>query len=207
MLQSVALFKQLAVLKLLIVSYWFTSLLGCAQDQAGDQKTGKIFPTSSEVEVSWKAPYPAHWWRVSLVRESDGLERLPHQAGDQEVVLSQRNEFRQLHYGYPQIINFENRCFGSVLEVLDEKKAWDIMTQRDLFDLLVEVNMQKVLQKPALRELLLKTQGLTLLSDSYDRKTSLQHYYLPEVWMRVRELIQNNSQEQFSTSGLCPVLP
>lgn len=202
-----ALFKQLVVLKLLIVFYWATNLLGCAQDQASDPQTGRIFPTSTEVEVSWKAPYPAHWWRVSLVRESEGLERLPHQTGAQEVVLSQRNEFRQFHYAFPQIISFEDRCFGSVLEVLNEKKAWDIMNERDLFDLLVEVNKQKVLQKPSLRELLLKTQGLTLLSDSYDSKTSIEHYYLAEVWMQVRELIQETTEDQVSNSAICPIFP
>lgn len=183
--------------KLLFVSFLLVSAGGCSQDPVtSDPKDSTTVKTELTQDDSWKTSYPAHWWRVVLVRDSDGLERLPHQAGPYELVISRRNELRFLHYDAPVAIQVDQKCYSSVLSYLKKQNDWDLLSTEAKMKMLVQLNLLKTLQHSAIKDLILRTDGLRLISDRYEGREVLNHFQIGEVWMEVRKLLLEDSLPQ-----------
>lgn len=86
-------------------------LVSCSSDK--DNKTVQVQP-ATKTDDTWKAPYPAHWWKAVPKEEAKSWEILPQEAGYMEVVLSKRNELGLLSNFAESSFVFHGVCYPTV---------------------------------------------------------------------------------------------
>lgn len=90
-----------------------TAFLVSCSDSSNKKPTQGVKPAAKS-DDSWKAPYPAHWWKEVPREEAKSWEILPQDAGRMEVVLSKRNELGLLSNFAEASFVFHGVCYPTV---------------------------------------------------------------------------------------------
>lgn len=93
----------------------FTALCACTKPNSApvERKPGPA-PVTQKSDDTWKADFPAHWWKAVPREEAKSWEILPQDAGYKEVVLSKRNELGLLSNFSETSFVYRGVCYPTV---------------------------------------------------------------------------------------------